>query len=162
MLFGIFVILAIVFSLVGTFYSYCSWSSAKHPKISDFIYKTEGWVQPIAIVLAIIGIIGTSVSLLVMVGMHADAVAQKAKLNETYTAIEYKITSGACRDELGLLTKEIIDEAQEYNETISYYKTMQDSFWLGVFVPDIYNDFELIDYTQYNSEQNVIKDNLEG
>ena len=162
MLFVVFVILAIVFSLVGSFYNYCSWSSVKQPKISEFIYKTEDWVQPTAIVLAIVGIIGSIVSVLVMVGMHADAAAQKAKLNETYTAIEYKITSGACRDELGLLTKEVIDEAQEYNETISYHKTMQDSFWLGVYVPDIYNDFELIDYTQYNSEQNVIKDNLEG
>ena len=162
MLFVVFVILAIVFSLVGSFYSYYRWGSAKHPKIRDFIYKTEDWVQPIAIVLAGIGIIGSAVSLIVMVGMHADAAAQKAKLNETYTAIEYKITSGACRDELGLLTKEVIDEAQEYNETISYHKIMQDSFWLGVYVPDIYNDFELIDYTQYNSEQNVIKDNLEG
>ena len=162
MLFGIFVILAIVFSVVGTFYCYWKWNSKKFPKINTFIYRTEDWVQPVAIVLAFVGIIGSIVSVFVMIGMNADAAAQKAKLNETYTAIEYKITSGACRDELGLLTKEVIDEAQEYNETISYYKTMQDSFWLGVYVPDIYNDFELIDYTQYNSEQNIIKDNLEG
>lgn len=162
MLFVVFVILAIVFSVVGYFYSYWKWSTGKHPKIRDFIYTTEDWVQPIVIVLAFIGIIGTCVSLFVMIGMNADAAAQKAKLNETYTAIEYKITSGACRDELGLLTKEVIDEAQEYNEIISYYKTMQDSFWLGIYVPDIYNDFELIDYTQYNSKQNIIKDNLEG
>ena len=162
MLFGVFVILAIVFSLVGYFYISWKWNSAKHPKIREFIYATEDWVQPTAIVLAFIGIIGSFVSVLVMIGMHADATAQKAKLNETYTAIEYKITSGACRDELGLLTKEVIDEAQEYNETISYHKTMQNSFWLGVYVPDIYTDFELIDYTQYSSEQNVIKDNLEG
>ena len=161
MLFVVFVILAIVFSLIGAFYSYYR-ISAKYPKIGEFIYTTEDWVQPLAVILAIVGIIGTSVSLFVMIGMHADAAAQKAKLNETYTAIEYKITSGACRDELGLLTKEVIDEAQEYNETISYYKTMQDSFWLGIYVPDIYNDFELIDYTQYNSKQNIIEDNLEG
>ena len=161
MLFGVFVILAIVFSVVGYFYNSWKWSSAKHPKTREFIYTTEDWAQPVAIILAFIGIIGSIVSVFVMIGMNADAAAQKAKLNETYTAIEYKITSGACRDELGLLTKEVIDEAQEYNETISYHKTMQNSFWLGVYIPDIYNDFELIDYTQYNSEQNVVKDNLE-
>lgn len=162
MLFGIFVILAIVCSLVGYFYSPWKWDLEKHPKIKVFIYETEDWVQPIAVILACVSIIGSIASLFVIMGMHADAAAQKAKLNETYTAIEYKITSGACRDELGLLTKEVIDEAQEYNETISYHKTMQNSFWLGVYIPDIYNDFELIDYTQYNSEQNVVKDNMEG
>lgn len=162
MLFGVFVILAIVFSVVGYFYDQWRWNFKKHPKIRDFIHETEDWVQPVAVVLAGIGIIGSIGSLLAMIGMHTDAMAQKAKLNETYTAIEYKITSGACRDELGLLTKEVIDEAQEYNETISYNKTIQNSFWLGIYIPDIYNDFELIDYTQYNSKQNIIKDNLEG
>lgn len=162
MLFGVFVILSIVFSIVGYFYNTWKWDPEKHPKIRDFIYETEDWAQPVAVVLAGIGVIGSIASLFVIMGMHADAMAQKAKLNETYTAIEYKITSGSCRDELGLLTKEVIDEAQEYNETISYYKTMQNSFWLGIYVPDIYNDFELIDYTRYNSKQNFIKDNLEG
>ena len=65
---------------------------------------------------------------------------------------EYKVTSEACRDEFGLLSKEVIDEVQAWNEEIIRGKTMQHDPWIGAFVPDVYDQFELIDYTKYNKE----------
>ena len=38
--------------------------------------------------------------------------------------------------------KEIVDEIQNWNEDIVYRREMQDNFWVGVFYPDIYYDFE--------------------
>lgn len=77
--------------------------------------------------------------------------ANIAKKEESYKAITYKVESGSCRDEFGLLSKEVIDEVQEWNKNIIYYQNMQDNFWVGIFYPDVYDRFEIIDYERYNS-----------
>ena len=71
---------------------------------------------------------------------------------ELYKSITYKVESGACRDKLGLLSKEIIDEVQEWNKDVLCYQNVQDNFWVGIFYPNIYDQFETIDYTKYAKE----------
>jgi len=50
------------------------------------------------------------------------------------------------------LNKEVIDEIQDWNENITYYKNIQKDFWVGIFVPNVYDQFETIDYTKYGRE----------
>ena len=71
---------------------------------------------------------------------------------ETHKALTYKLESGACRDELGLLSKSVIDEIQDWNESIVRKKNFQKDFWIGIFYPNIYDEFETIDYTKYAKE----------
>ena len=68
---------------------------------------------------------------------------------ERYKALTYKVESDSCRDEFGLLSKEVIDEIQEWNEAVVKGKTLQRDFWVGIFYPNIYDDFETIDYEKY-------------
>ena len=77
--------------------------------------------------------------------------ARVEKNFEIYNAIEYKVTSGACRDELGLLSKEVIDEVQNWNKDVRYYQAVQDDFWIGIFYPNVFDQFETIDYMSYNT-----------
>ena len=88
--------------------------------------------------------------LIIICGQYIGVDAQVEKNKEIYNAIEYKVTSGSCRDELGLLSKEVIDEAQEWNKDVAYYQNIQDDFWVGIFYPNIYDQFEIIDYKNYN------------
>lgn len=78
--------------------------------------------------------------------------ANIAKNEELYKAITYKVESEACKDELGLLSKEVIDEVQEWNKDVLYYQNMHDNFWVGIFYPNIFDQFETIDYTKYTKE----------
>lgn len=83
---------------------------------------------------------------------HWRSEAELAILRERENALVYKVESGACRDDFGLLNKSVIDEIQEWNETIVKNKKLQNNFWLGIFYPDIYDEFETIDYTKYKKE----------
>ena len=78
--------------------------------------------------------------------------ANIAKNEELYKAITYKVESEACRDEFGLLSKEVIDEVQEWNKDVLYYQNIQDNFWVGIFYPDVFDQFETIEYTKYTRE----------
>lgn len=78
--------------------------------------------------------------------------AEVEKNKEIYNAITYKIESGVCRDEFGLLNKEVVDEIQTWNTELKYKQNIQDDFWLGIFYPNIYDQFECIDYSNYKRE----------
>lgn len=39
-----------------------------------------------------------------------------------------------------------MNEIREWNEDLSWDKKNQDDFWIGIFVPNIFDRFEFIDY----------------
>ena len=75
-------------------------------------------------------------------------------LEQRYDALTYKSQTESIRDEFGIVNKDYIDEVQEWNEDIASNQRMQRDFWLGIFIPNIYDDFELIDLDsiQYREE----------
>lgn len=89
--------------------------------------------------------------IIIMCCQYIGIDARVEKNFEIYNAIEYKVTSGTCRDELGLLSKEVIDEVQNWNKDVKYYQAVQDDFWIGIFYPNVFDQFETIDYMSYNT-----------
>lgn len=113
---------------------------------NDYTIKSSGWVT-----VAVSGIIMT-IMIVIFACNYIGVNAQVEKAKERYNAITYKVESGACRDEFGLLNKEVIDEIQDWNEDVTYYKNFQKDFWVGIFIPNVYNQFETIDYAKYGRE----------
>lgn len=102
-----------------------------------------------AIGFVIIGAIIFLMSATVLGFTHIDRKATLQSNIETYKALTYKAESGACRDQFGLLSKDVLDEIQNWNEEVTHYKTMENNFWLGIFYPDVYGDLGTIDYELY-------------
>lgn len=92
------------------------------------------------------------IMLIVLPLNHIGINAEIEKSKEIYNAITYKIESGVCRDEFGLLNKEVVDEIQSWNTDLKYKQNIQDDFWMGIFYPNIYDQFECIDYSNYKRE----------
>lgn len=93
----------------------------------------------------VISIIGLTFSLIIMLANHVDTDAKVAEYQERHKALVYKLETEAARDELGLLNKEIIDEIQKWNEDIVYHQKVQDSFWIGIYYPNVFDQFEIIE-----------------
>lgn len=68
---------------------------------------------------------------------------------EIYNSLIYKMESTTCRDEFGFLNKEVIDEVANWNKDVQRGKAMQNNPWVGCFYPNIYDQFELIDYNSF-------------
>lgn len=68
---------------------------------------------------------------------------------EIYNSLIYKMESTTCRDEFGFLNKEVIDEVANWNKDLQRGKAIQNNPWIGCFYPDVYDQFELIDYTSF-------------
>jgi hypothetical protein len=143
-LFVFILLIGISFVKIGEHY----WDPKKHKILYDHdeFFEVVGWVMAwlggIATVFCLI------FSLINCIGCNTSITKQE----ETYKAIVYKIESGACRDEFGLLNKATIDEVQHWNEELAFYKKAQNDFWIGMFYPNIYDDLQFIDYRDYNTQ----------
>ena len=129
------------------------YNRTKSNKIIDFFYHSDAPVN-IGCSIAVVGGLAAFIMLFFIAILHCGTDAQIQKCRERYTALTFKLESDACHDEFGLLSKEIIDEIQCWNEDIAYGKQIQDDFWIGIFYPNIYDEFETIDYERYTPQHN--------
>ena len=93
------------------------------------------------------------ISLFLIIGEYTTMDSYLEKTREQYKAITYKIESDTCHDEFGLLNKEVIDEIQEWNKDVRFYHNIQDNFWLGIYYPNVFDEFETIDYESFEKNK---------
>lgn len=123
----------------------------KHYNDNHCLYKYKWYIESAGEWMSGISGAVLAVMLIILCCQHIGVNAQVEKNKEIYDALEYKVTSGSCRDELGLLSKEVIDEVQEWNKNVVYYQNIQNDFWVGIFYPNVFDQFEIIDYESYNT-----------
>lgn len=122
------------------------WSRKNNP----FLYHNGESIGFIGIITSIFSMIVIIIMLICIICNHTNVDANLEKHRETYDALTYKMESTTCRDEFGFLSKEVIDEVQEWNKDIRYYQAAQDDFWVGIFYPNVFDEFATIDYESYN------------
>ena len=130
---------------------FIDWDYEKN-KLFDFLYDNDDNLRVIGGITTFISGFIMIIMITILCCMYIGIDAKVEKSKETFDAITYKVESGACRDEFGLLNKEVIDEIQSWNESVVYNQKMQNDFWVGVFYPDVYDQFETIDYEKYGKE----------
>ena len=140
-MFLIALIIGVILIIVGN----VSWDSRKHP----FLWNIDCDIESAGKVVAVISGIVIAIMISILCGQYMSVDAYLEKNRETYKALTYKIESNSCRDEFGLLSKELIDEVQEWNQDVRYYQKIQRNFWVGIFYPNVYDEFETIGYEKY-------------
>lgn len=129
------------------------WKDEEKPCLShtikEFLYYNSEAVKVIGWIVTLVSTVALFIMLIVLPFCYIGVNGYVEQNKERFEAITYKIESGACRDEFGLLSKEVIDEIQEWNEEVVKGQTLQNDFWLGVFYPDVYDQYETIDYERY-------------
>ena len=128
-----------------------NWNYKKN-KLFNFLYDNDEILKLIGGIITFISGFVIAIMLVVLPCMYIGIDARVEQLKENYKAITYKVESGACRDEFGLLNKEVIDEIQSWNKSVIYNQKMQNDFWVGIFYPDVFDEFETIDYEKYGRE----------
>lgn len=91
------------------------------------------------------GIVGVTMLIAILISNFAPEVKEKALKNQQESII-YKIESEVYKDDLNILDKDVIAEIKEWNTDVIYYKAFQRNFWIGIFIPNIYDEIEVIEY----------------
>jgi hypothetical protein len=108
-------------------------------------YDTE-WLKFTGVGIAVIFGVVVLVCGVAMIDTYAKADALVAENHEKYKALTYQLENNLYDNDNDIGKKQLYDEIREWNEDLAYYQSMQYDFWLGIFYPDVFDQFEFIDY----------------
>lgn len=126
MLFWIFVIM-IVIGVIGY-------------KLDKYDFHFGLWATTIAI-----GTIGVVISLIIMGCSFIGIDGQISKNKSRYDMLVYQYENNIYDNDNDLGKRELIKDIQDWNEDLAYYKESQDDFWIGIYIPNIFDQFDFIE-----------------
>ena len=135
MLFWLFVILFVI----GVACIVSGWWMYENTK-----YDTE-WLNMLGWVIAIVAAIAVIICTAIMISSYAGVDAKVAENHEIYKSLTYQLQNDFYDNDNDLGKKELYNQIQEWNMDLAYYQNIQDNFWLGIFYPDVFDQFEFIE-----------------
>ena len=111
---------------------------------AHFLYKND-LTFDMGATMTIIGFLAVLVSILIILISHIGLDAKVERCNARYESLVYQYENDIYENDNDLGKKELMDDIQEWNEDVSYYKELQYDFWLGIYCPNIYDQFEKIE-----------------
>jgi len=108
------------------------------------------WLSNCGWFLVVIGAIAAFISGIIIIDSNAALDAKIAEKEQIRSSLVYQLENDIYENDNDLGKKKIYDQIQNYNSNLAYYKGVQDDFWLGIFYPDIYDQFEFIELENVN------------
>ena len=130
MLFAIFVALIVIGIIIDAI-------------ATKYYYDTP---QIIGAVSCMLGLIATLISVLFLVFNHAGVDGYIAKCNARHEALVYQYENDIYDNDNDLGKRDLMEDIQAWNEDLAWNKENQDDFWIGIYIPNIYDQFEFIEF----------------
>ena len=97
------------------------------------------------LVIASIGFIVAIVMLVVIIVKNTNVDAYVAENQMRYEMLVYQYENDIYDNDNDLGKRDLMEDIQEWNEDLAYYREAQDDFWVGIFHPNVYDQFEFIE-----------------
>ena len=111
---------------------------------AHFLYKNN-LTFDIGMTMALVGFVAVLTSSLIILLSHIGLDAKVERSNARYESLVYQYENDIYENDNDLGKKELMGDIQEWNEDVSYYKKLQYDLWLGIYCPNIYDQFEKIE-----------------
>lgn len=156
MLFFITLFLLVIFVLISFAIKYISkkyYYDEKPKGVKEFVWLHSEGLSFISNLSSAIFGIAFFTMIIVMCCNYIGSDIDMATNQETYKSLVYKAETEAIRDEFGIVDKKYVDEIQNWNTDVVKYQTLTHNFWVGIFYPDWYDEFETIDLEKIKMEE---------
>ena len=102
-------------------------------------------LENLGIAISVIGIFGISVSIAVLANNYIGIDGYIAQMNTRYEILVYQYENDIYDNDNDLGKRELMVDIQKWNEDLSSRRERQRDFWIGIYIPNIYDQFEYIE-----------------
>ena len=119
--------------------------------LSDFEWNLSDW-WTVGLVAAIVSGLVIVCSLFVIIfnyiGIEADVEANKVR----YESLVYQYENSLFDRNGNYGEKTMMQEIQSWNEDLAWHKAMQRDLWIGIYIPNVFDDFQFIQLDHKTTE----------
>ena len=112
--------------------------------IAGFVLFTFDW-ENLGITISVIGIFGIIASVVVLAINYIGIDGYIARMNTRYETLVYQYENDIYDNDNDLGKRELMVDIQNWNEDLSSRRERQRDFWIGIYIPNIYDQFEFIE-----------------
>lgn len=115
---------------------------------SNWINKYD-WRENASIILIVISIaswIAFIIISIVAIISNTGIDGQIASNEQRYESLVYQFENDIYDNDNDLGKKELYNQIQDWNEDVAKGQALQNDPWVGIFYPDIYDQFEVIEF----------------
>jgi hypothetical protein len=98
-----------------------------------------------AMFLTITMILLNVISIAVLICSNVGVDGYIASNQVRYETLIYQYENDVYDNDNDLGKRELMTDIQNWNEDLAKYKATQDDFWIGIYIPNIYDQFEFIE-----------------
>lgn len=95
--------------------------------------------------IALISFIVATMMLMEIISKNTNVDAYVAENQMRYEMLVYQYENDIYDNDNDLGKRDLMEDIQEWNEDLAYYREAQDDFWVGIFYPNIYDQFEFVE-----------------
>ena len=114
-------------------------------------YRHE-WIQCVGVLFIVLAAVAVIVSLFVMGANYIDKDAEIARLETRSEMLTYQYENDIYENDNDLGKRELIVDIQEWNETLAVKQDRQNNIWVGIYIPNIYDQFSFISLGDVGTE----------
>ena len=112
--------------------------------IAGFVLFTFDW-ENLGIAISVIGIFGIIASVVVLAINYIGIDGYIAQMNTRYETLVYQYENDIYDNDNDIGKRELMVDIQNWNEDLSSRRERQRDFWIGIYIPNIYDQFEYIE-----------------
>ena len=112
--------------------------------IAGFVLFTYD-LENLGIAISAIGIFGIIASVVVLAINYIGIDGYITRMNTRYETLVYQYENDIYDNDNDLGKRELMVDIQNWNEDLSSRRERQRDFWIGIYIPNIYDQFEFIE-----------------
>ena len=112
--------------------------------VAGFVLFTYD-LENLGIAISAIGIFGIIASVVVLAINYIGIDGYIARMNTRYETLVYQYENDIYDNDNDLGKRELMVDIQNWNEDLSSRRERQRDFWIGIYIPNIYDQFEYIE-----------------
>lgn len=113
--------------------------------LAVYVEKRFGDYSGLFLVIAFLSFLVSIIMLVVIIVNNTNVDAYVSENQMRYEMLVYQYENDIYDNDNDLGKRDLMEDIQKWNEDLAYHRKAQDDFWVGIFYPNVYDQFEFIE-----------------